>query len=51
MLTISPRPAWIIIGAARRDANAAARSPPLNIRSQCRHSMSQNASEESGVIS
>src|SRR5713226_2897295 len=28
MLTISPRPASIIIGAASRAANAAARSPP-----------------------
>jgi hypothetical protein len=46
-----PVPAAIIIGAARVEAKAAARRPPANIRSQWRHSISQNAREGSGEIS
>jgi hypothetical protein len=42
MFTIKPRRASIISGAARKDAKAAARRPPWNIRSQWRHSISQN---------
>jgi hypothetical protein len=42
MFTISPVPASIIIGAASIEAKAVARRPPRNIRSQWRHSISQN---------
>ena len=42
MFTISPRPASSIIGAASVEEKAVARRPPLNIRSQWRHSISQN---------